>query len=366
MPAPSSPNSERSSPHTRGAPAALLDPARRRRIIPAYAGSTRGTILRLGADRDHPRIRGEHISALISRLDRLGSSPHTRGARLATAGAAGGRGIIPAYAGSTPPRASRTSGTKDHPRIRGEHDCEFHHETGLAGSSPHTRGAPVRGDPARGAKRIIPAYAGSTRLWRPCRRRRGDHPRIRGEHSPSRTKCTLRSGSSPHTRGAPERAGGPPAAQGIIPAYAGSTWRCRWMRLPCWDHPRIRGEHVTVYSFVASANGSSPHTRGAPRGLRRRAPHSRIIPAYAGSTMCPTSPPSPLTDHPRIRGEHRSSASPTILTSGSSPHTRGALRQQRLPRPGGGIIPAYAGSTRGGLTHARTQQDHPRIRGEHI
>ena len=73
------------------------------------------------------------------------------------------------------------------------------------------------------------------------------------------------SGSSPHTRGAPER----PAA-------------CQQLR---WDHPRIRGEHVL------RLNG---HERG-----------SGIIPAYAGSTFA----------------QNAQQAG----TQGSSPHTRGAL-----------------------------------------
>ena len=93
------------------------------------------------------------------------------------------------------------------------------------GSSPHTRGA-----------RTTRSLCGV--LSR-------DHPRIRGEHSTpcaAHQRCLgiipayagstdllkldtgLREGSSPHTRGAP------------IPGFEG--------RYSAWDHPRIRGEHV--------------------------------------------------------------------------------------------------------------------------
>ena len=71
----------------------------------------------------------------------MGSSPHTRGARRRPARPSNPAGIIPAYAGSTPPVARAASPKADHPRIRGEH------ATGLSGvrlgfgSSPHTRGA---------------------------------------------------------------------------------------------------------------------------------------------------------------------------------------------------------------------------------
>ena len=93
-------------------------------------------------------------------------------------------------------------------------------------------------------------------------------------------------GSSPHTRGAQS---------------------CGLVRLCIrWDHPRIRGEHI---SFVVEI-----------------LPSLRIIPAYAGSTM---------------RYE-------CILQGllGSSPHTRGALTGSRA-RP-------------------VSMKDHPRIRGEHV
>ena len=134
---------------------------------------------------DHPRIRGEHEGARARELLRVG--------------------IIPAYAGSTSSRCVRpgfflgssphTRGAQsldgmelrremDHPRIRGEHgrrECGsvrrvgiipayagstregLQGESGLMGSSPHTRGA----------------LTGATR--RACIGR--DHPRIRGEHA---------------------------------------------------------------------------------------------------------------------------------------------------------------------------------------
>ena len=196
----------------------------------------------------------------------------------------------------------------DHPRIRGEH---------LHVSPPCSVDA-----------RIIPAYAGSTR-------------------TPSHSGCN-HSGSSPHTRGA--RAG----------------MGCS--RLATGDHPRIRGEHASAgmvelnnigiipayagsthsgTSWYETWKGSSPHTRGARCKILRQERW--------------------LRDHPRIRGEHRVSYSPdyserriipayagstlaglscTMPSEGSSPHTRGAQ---------------YADNNVTGY-----QEDHPRIRGEHV
>ena len=91
-----------SSPHTRGALGDGIVICPLGRIIPAYAGSTRRSGATGREPRDHPRIRGEHSVRLSRPVTLLGSSPHTRGARLAVALVAVRTGIIPAYAGSTP------------------------------------------------------------------------------------------------------------------------------------------------------------------------------------------------------------------------------------------------------------------------
>ena len=113
------------------------------------------------------------------------------------------------------------------------------------------------------------------------------------------------------------------------------------------------------------ARGSSPHTRGALRNVAHNTPLGRIIPAYAGSTSALRSSIMALADHPRIRGEHDFARSKTSRRDQSSPHTRGArLRPLKdfAPRP---IIPAYAGSTADPPTRQTILDDHPRIRGEH-
>ena len=172
-----------------------------------------------------------------------------------------------------------------------------------------------------------------------------DHPRIRGEHHSSLPFFGCGAGSSPHTRGA--QLGGQPGAlgEGIIPAYAGSTQDRSDVPHLTPDHPRIRGEHASKRHSNYRNPGSSPHTRGAPRNVSHATPSPRIIPAYAGSTRCAASSIGEVRDHPRIRGEHIQDTPLTNVTPGSSPHTRGA---RPAARPSGGlhgIIPAYAGST---------------------
>ena len=175
-----------SSPHTRGTP-------------PPSSGGR-------AACRDHPRIRGEHA---------LHRHVHARGA-----------GIIPAYAGNT----SR--------KRRGF--------TRPLGSSPHTRGTPIecgpRYHPARGSS---PHTRGTLSNGKAKFEVELDHPRIRGEHRQVRrilqrvrgiipayagntfsiSSLTFQvMGSSPHTRGTPSSRSRRARRRG--------------------DHPRIRGEHT--------------------------------------------------------------------------------------------------------------------------
>ena len=315
-----------SSPHTRGARLRPLKDFAPRPIIPAYAGSTasRGGSAREAAD--HPRIRGEHrqegrTSGLVWWI-----IPAYAGSTPLSLSLARGARIIPAYAGSTFPGISATHDTTDHPRIRGEHRGAPAQEGDETGSSPHTRGA---------------------RTWQPqSRRRSGDHPRIRGEHAYAGIRDEPTVGSSPHTRGARRGSVKPLRCERIIPAYAGSTNTVHPYTLYNRDHPRIRGEHDTDLAGDVAEDGSSPHTRGAPMAPVSHSRRGGIIPAYAGSTRATLYEVSVVPDHPRIRGEHFGIEESLVSGEGSSPHTRGAPNAEPGRRFLGGIIPAYAGSTR--------------------
>ena len=172
-------------------------------------------------------------------------------------------------------------------------------------------------------------------------------------------------GSSPHTRGAQRRRRLSHRPRRIIPAYAGSTTPPTPESSPTTDHPRIRGEHGSTAKMSGLRVGSSPHTRGAQHSQDAPVDVERIIPAYAGSTSCRRARVGGTRDHPRIRGEHRLSRRCFRHRWGSSPHTRGAPFQVCRCWLGWRIIPAYAGSTSHLLVHEAGSGDHPRIRGEH-
>ena len=298
-----------------------------------------------------------------------GSSPHAR--RSLRKVHAGGRrqGIIPACAGSTSRSRSSHARSRDHPRIRGEHTSRWMRMRRSWGSSPHARGTlhPLLRDARRAG--FIPACAGSTSQGAAWCRAHGDHPRMRGEHDSPKSPMAVRTGSSPHARGARVAGRELGGRVGIIPAYAGSTCARRLARSGCGGHPRMRGEHSMSPSSASASAGSSPHARGAQSGiLSAHLPPGiipacagallglrlglglgprlgRIIPACAGSTWALPSRGRAARDHPRMRGEHR------VSTSSVSPSA--------------GIIPACAGSTFALKILPNVDGNHPRMRGEH-
>ncbi len=159
---PSAATFQGSSPHTRGARAFALAQRDEVGIIPAYAGSTPRSRGASAPSWDHPRIRGEHYRGGGVAAGQEGSSPHTRGAPIADFTATTILGIIPAYAGSTTSSSDFVKWSGDHPRIRGEHRLRWETPRSFLGSSPHTRGARINPRTKTIHAGIIPAYAGST------------------------------------------------------------------------------------------------------------------------------------------------------------------------------------------------------------
>ena len=214
------------------------------------------------------------------------------------------RGIIPACAGSTLRRRSKTRCLRDHPRMCGEHELEPSHDTGRVGSSPHVRGALSVGEDVESAI--------------------GDHPRMCGEHSLAESFTGVQPGSSPHVRGAPEWLASESNRCRIIPACAGSTRRSLKLIWSPWDHPRMCGEHRMRLFSESHPRGSSPHVRGALSWRGAWQAVEGIIPACAGSTMTMASSGVNAWDHPRMCGEHGEHQTRDRGRRGSSPQVRGA------------------------------------------
>ena len=152
------------------------------RIIPAYAGNTHGRTVRSTNCRDHPRVCGEHSPYLGMYSCWKGSSPRMRGTRSMVTMVVRTIGIIPAYAGNTRTHLATVTGSRDHPRVCGEHISAIQARLASRGSSPRMRGTPRLGAPAHPRRGIIPAYAGNTLRPSGQQTDRRDHPRVCGEH----------------------------------------------------------------------------------------------------------------------------------------------------------------------------------------
>ena len=212
---------------------------------------------------------------------------------------------------------------------------------------------------------IIPAYAGNTFRAAQGHVIRRDHPRVCGEHFGTARGGGTHRGSSPRMRGTRYPSRSCDCACGIIPAYAGNTSLPSSQKYQPRDHPRVCGEHPHRGSGVSVGAGSSPRMRGTPPPRQWRKCRRGIIPAYAGNTRNPNPRKRPPRDHPRVCGEHQSARLGLRSRPGSSPRMRGTRHSLWAARPRPRIIPAYAGNTAANRSAWNGPTDHPRVCGEH-
>ena len=232
-----------SSPLTRGKQLIVSKGGKPYGLIPAHAGKTavmEGDPL---IDWAHPRSRGENSPCTTSWLIRLGSSPLTRGKRHGVVVVVGFGGLIPAHAGKTFWLGTRLTSNSAHPRSRGENPTRSTARTASTGSSPLTRGKRAVVFPLAGLAGLIPAHAGKTSTRRTRTSERAAHPRSRGENAVIDTLIADRAGSSPLTRGKPNQRPLRCRASGLIPAHAGKTLRIWGVSQLTGAHPRSRGEN---------------------------------------------------------------------------------------------------------------------------
>ena len=312
----------------------------------------------------HPRSRGENTTVQTVTGWFQGSSPLTRGKPDGHPPRAPARGLIPAHAGKTKFYEKPPLDWEAHPRSRGENRRYGRYRRGGRGSSPLTRGKPERRGDDRAQEGLIPAHAGKTRR-RPARTSGCKaHPRSRGENPDRQFRAGHGAGSSPLTRGKPQSPQARQNRNGLIPAHAGKTAGSQ-TRAGAWRaHPRSRGENVFKSSADQMKAGSSPLTRGKPTGYNLGTLDHGLIPAHAGKTSPLASSANRRWAHPRSRGENRFSSGKSADSSGSSPLTRG--KRARLSRSIRqiGLIPAHAGKTAARAAAIKSARAHPRSRGE--
>ncbi len=190
-----------SSPLTRGGPLWVFLSVVAGGLIPAYAGRTVMVGEVSDIVRAHPRLRGADPAIPGSSSEVAGSSPLTRGGLAWAMFAFGIVRLIPAYAGRTRGIPSWSASPRAHPRLRGADIHEPHPLYLWWGSSPLTRGGLCASPTRFMGEGLIPAYAGRT--WgHVCEGlRHGAHPRLRGADSEKAMPSITIAGSSPLTRG---------------------------------------------------------------------------------------------------------------------------------------------------------------------
>ena len=174
----------------------------------------------------------------------------------------------------------------------------------------------------------------------------------------------LTQGSSPLTRGKPRGQAERPRGPGLIPAHAGKTLRTHHRSSSVRAHPRSRGENRDCWETEQMDLGSSPLTRGKPGRARSPIGQSRLIPAHAGKTLSSLVRRLSRRAHPRSRGENATRPFSTAASRGSSPLTRGKRLGEDVGAGTVRLIPAHAGKTRRICGTATPKWAHPRSRGE--
>ena len=190
-----------SSPLTRGKQRIGLQAEEENGLIPAHAGKTARDVLGAALARAHPRSRGENDNLPACTSGWEGSSPLTRGKHVEVGHGPEGHGLIPAHAGKTYWANPVQRPCWAHPRSRGENASAAQAGGGQWGSSPLTRGKRLAVVVQEQGKGLIPAHAGKTHSWSIARSVQEAHPRSRGENLASPGRARPSAGSSPLTRG---------------------------------------------------------------------------------------------------------------------------------------------------------------------
>ena len=151
-----------SSPRGRGKPTTPAANPAPSRLIPAWAGKTEVSGAQVFDCQAHPRVGGENLQCLTAVWPRSGSSPRGRGKPLGGRHRQRHRGLIPAWAGKTSAVGRYPRSRAAHPRVGGENRKDRRDGPVSTGSSPRGRGKRRRSQLRPRVPGLIPAWAGKT------------------------------------------------------------------------------------------------------------------------------------------------------------------------------------------------------------
>ena len=168
-----------------------------------------------------------------------------------------------------------------------------------------------------------PACAGNTTAARAPTPRRTEHPRVRGEHFSAAASAIGDFGAPPRARGTRVSEVLEVRRPRSTPACAGNTTGELGRASTAPEHPRVRGEHVTLPVLATDSAGAPPRARGTRVQQFLCQDVGRSTPACAGNTHSSVGCSGPPSEHPRVRGEHQALRSSVRATSGAPPRARG-------------------------------------------
>ena len=242
----------------------------------------------------------------------------------------------------------------------------FDHGLGVAsvtGLSPHGRGILPSSAPKPCRHGPIPAWAGDTRSSSPRLGRRWAYPRMGGGYRSESNAGGASPGLSPHGRGILPPSPARPWRLGPIPAWAGDTSTSPSMRRPVRAYPRMGGGYRGVIDGLENRQGLSPHGRGILAKPDHCLALMGPIPAWAGDTRVPTSPPGSTRAYPRMGGGYCTVSLISRWCQGLSPHGRGIQPAHQLFPVILGPIPAWAGDTSSTPPQPPDRRAYPRMGG---
>ena len=153
------------------------------------------------------------------------------------------------------------------------------------GSSPRGRGKLGGVVYVRQPPGLIPAWAGKTPPHQGPGTLPPAHPRVGGENVSQTTFAVRAGGSSPRGRGKRSWSAAGAGGGRLIPAWAGKTTPPVGALVCVTAHPRVGGENSKLQAALNRETGSSPRGRGKQRHTLRLLTFSRLIPAWAGKTQ---------------------------------------------------------------------------------
>ena len=255
--------------------------------------------------------------------------------------------ITPTCVGRTTADGPSSAGSTDHPHVRGEDGESWERVARLAGSPPRAWGGPAERERRDAEVRITPTCVGRTRPRPRIRRTTSDHPHVRGEDVDPAGDGVDRIGSPPRAWGGRTPLAPRFRPGRITPTCVGRTTGAPQEPAHASDHPHVRGEDLPDRTRPPVDPGSPPRAWGGRHDPAAGRVQDGITPTCVGRTASWARRARASADHPHVRGEDLSGAADLNPDNGSPPRAWGGLGNAATREDVAWITPTCVGRTAG-------------------